>query len=146
MISLSDPKQAIHSYTFNQFKSTDYDKTQKTIRECLERLNEKEHSILIEYLQDRIQRNQDFEPYKVELIQLILELKEKRLEEWTYNLKDKGFTKRALYNILLELFVYVKFNNKTKNDDRYYDLVADFLDRFTYLGKNYRIFPDELDV
>ena len=133
-------------YTSNQFNSIGYDETQKEIRTNLDIFKGEQYSILTEYLNNRINKNEKFEPYKEELLKLTLELNENKLENWSNNKKTQGLTKQTLFDILSELIVYINSNTKTKDDDNYFDLIADFLDRFTYLGKNYRIYSDEPNV
>jgi len=141
-----DPRIAIHIYTSNLFDSIGYEETQKEIRQNLNKLKLRNYSILIEYLQNRISKNQKFEPFKQELLNIVLNLNENELENWSNTKKEQGLSKQTIFDILLELIVYINSNIITKNEDKYFDLIADFLDRFTYLGKIYRIYPDEPDV
>lgn len=80
--SSKDPRLAIHVYTLEQFDSLGYDQTQKRIREHLDKLDVKHHSILIEYLQRRIKNNEIFEPHKKELLMLILELDKSKSKDF----------------------------------------------------------------
>ncbi len=141
-----DPKLAIHIFTSNQFDSIGYDEAQQELRINLEKLNGEKYLILTKYLSNRIRENEKFEPYKEELLELTLELSADELENWSNSKKKSGLSKQTIFDILSELIVYIQSNTKTKDDEKYFDLIADFLDRFTYLGKNHRIYPDEPNV
>jgi hypothetical protein len=58
-------------------------------------------------------------------------------------LKAKSLTKDEIYRILLELFVYIKYNPKTKNDETVCDNMIGFLDCFVEEGIGYKILPNE---
>lgn len=141
----SNPKLSIHVFTFKKYKEYGYDKTQDWIRQTLKNYVSNENEIVKTYLRNSVNKNDQFETYKHELLNLVLSLDPNRLESWIYNMKNRDISKHLLFEILSELFIFIQFNPKTENDESYYDLVTDLLDRFTYLGKEFRIFPNDPD-
>jgi hypothetical protein len=138
-------ERSIHILTFSKYKELGYEKTQDWIRQNLVDSTSDTTPILNTYLKNSVNKNEQFEPYKNELLDLVLELDADKLELWAFKMKEINFSKQFIFEVLSELFVFIQFNPKTENADSYYDLVADFLDRFTYLGKGFKIFPNEPD-
>lgn len=141
----ANPELAIHILVFDKYKELGYAKTQDWIRQTLMNWVSKENAAVKEYLRNRVNENEQFEPHKDELLNLSLKLDSDKLESWVYNMNRIDFSKQSIFEILSELFVFIQFNPKTENSESYYNLVADVLDRFTYLGKEFKILPNEPD-
>jgi len=144
-ISSCDTKKEIHVFIFNKFEELGYDRTLELLRKCLANTDLQITGIVHEYLQFRIKKNEVFENYKSALTKVVLELDDEKLKVWSHEMRVTGFSKQEIYDILHELFIYVQFDEGTKEDLSFGDFVADFLDLFTYLGKEYRIFPNDPD-
>lgn len=140
-----NPESSIHALVFSKYEELGYSKTQDWIRQILANLVSDTTPILYKYLKKSVNKNEQFEPYKNELLDLVLKLDADKLESWAFKMKEIDVSKQFIFEVLLELFVFIQFNPKTENIDSYYDLVADFLDRFTYLEKDFKIFPNEPD-
>jgi hypothetical protein len=66
------------------------------------------------------------------------------LESWCQERKNENFSKKEIYCILSELFVYVQ--DMPGAEQVWSNRIQDFLDRFTSWGKEYRIWPNEPDI
>lgn len=97
------------------------------------------------YLHKMEKESKQFENCKDKLLSLILKLNESSLESWTYKMRDKGYSKKSIYEILCDLHTSIQQYPSTKDEDVYYDFLSDFLDRFTAWGKHLRILPNEPD-
>lgn len=139
------PDIAIHVIVFDKYKETSYDNLQNWIRKNIEEWRWTDYHIIKDYLINAIKKNDTFEPYKEQLLVITMALNYGKLEYWVDEMSRKGFTKKSIFEILSELFVFVQYNPLTGNNETYDDFVADFLDGFTALGKNNRILPNEPD-
>lgn len=140
-----EPEVSIHLCVHDRYNEFGYDMTQNWIKQTLENWKWDKYLETKEYLIKRVNENKQFEPFKEELLSLTLELDYDKLELWVYDMKKKGLSKKRIFDILSELFVFIQYNPKTANDESNYDFVADFLDRFTSWGMGFRILPNEPD-
>lgn len=146
IITSPNPKQAIHSHIFEQFRLHGYDETQKSIRNYIGQSIFEKSSVITDYLESRARRNEDFQPHQIELINLTLQLDVNKLRPWSDIQKKRGLSKQVIFDILAELFICAQYHDKTKDDNRYSESIADYLDSFTNWGSSHRIYPDEPDV
>lgn len=135
----------IHLFVIEKYETLGFDETHQKINICLKNWTYNSFKTSQAYLKNRMSKYNQFEPYKDELLKICLEAEEDNYEIWAVKKKNEGFSKQKLYEIFLELFVYIQYHIKTKNEDLYYDILTSFLDRFTDWGGNFKIFPDEPD-
>ena len=145
ILSAFNSETSTHVFIHSKYEEWGYEFTQGWIRQIFQQLEGSDHKEAQTYLEKRIIANERFEPYKEELLSITLQQDEVQLETWVNELNKIGKSKQLIYEILLELFVFVQHHPETKNVDPYYDFVADFLDRFTAWGKNFKILENEPD-
>ena len=66
------------------------------------------------------------------------------LESWCQKRKNDGFSKKEIYCILTELFVYEQ--DMPNTEEVWSNRIQDFLDRFSSWGKEHRIWPNEPNI
>jgi hypothetical protein len=64
------------------------------------------------------------------------------LKNWVLRKSGEGLKKEQIYTVLL--YLHKKFSDHP--DEKIYDRISDFLDRFTSWAKGSRILPEEPDV
>lgn len=88
-----------------------------------------------------------FEKYKERLFEIILG--ENHVDEFL-NLIDQlsksGKTKKEIYNLFLDFHHEIQIDKRTKESERLFDNLSDFMDGFTTWGKKFKILPDEPDL
>ena len=104
----SNPRISIHVLIFTRYKEFGYDKTQERIRQILKSGKTNGFLTVQNYLNERVNKNEQFEPYKSKLLGITLSLNAKLLEKWAYTLKKNNFSKQYIFEILSELFVFIK--------------------------------------
>ena len=131
----------IHGTFHNKIDEVGYDEAHTWLKANSEPRDLSEDPYLKSYVERQLHAYGAFLPFRDELMELTLALDREKLRAWAYATKAKGFSKKAIYEILGEQFVYLQRHPKTRDDEVYYDFIADFLDLFTDWGGSNRIFP-----
>lgn len=88
-----------------------------------------------------------FEKYKATLFEIILN--ENETDEFLTlinQLKKKGYSKKEIYNLFLDFHSEIQLDERTKNSEKFNDILSDFMDGFTAWGKRFKILPNEPDL
>lgn len=61
-------------------------------------------------------------------------------------LNNKGYSKKEIYELFLLLHKEIQIDSRTKNNEKLYNDLSDFMDGFTQWGKDVKILPNEPDI
>ena len=61
-------------------------------------------------------------------------------------LKEKGYSKKEIYNLFLDSHSEIQIDERNKDSEKLYDILSDFMDGFTTWGKSFKISPNEPDL
>lgn len=86
------------------------------------------------------------EYYTKILISLEQGYDQKQLLLFIEELSSNGYSKKAIYNLFLEIHKGIQIHPALYNDEALYDHFCDFMDGFTVWGKRFRILPNEPDM
>lgn len=139
----SKPKTAIHVIVHDKYEEFGYDKTQEWVSQTLKDWKWQKYSSTKEYLSQRLRESEQFAPFREQLLHLLLQSGYQKLEAWVNQMNHKGFNKKAIYTLLLELFVLVQYSPDIDKHTIYSDKLGDFLDGFTDWAKNFKILPNQ---
>lgn len=88
-----------------------------------------------------------FEEYKENLFQILQS--DNPINEFLNlinKLKEKGYSKKEIYNLFLDFHSEIQIDERTKDSEKLYDILSDFMDGFTTWGKSFKISPNEPDL
>lgn len=89
----------------------------------------------------------EFEKHKVRLFEILLG--ENHHDEFLYligQLSYQGKTKKEIYDLFLVFHKEIQVDLRTKENEKLYDNLSDFMDGFCATGKSFKILPNEPDL
>jgi|GEM_PF-5793876 len=124
----SKNSEYLHQFIFSKFDLLGYSNTISLIKNVKD-LPESQ----MKYIRTRVHGNKLLIPHVSELAKIIIsENWYQKLLLWSNKKVISGLTKKSLYSILSEFFIYIRFGPIDDNEDILYDRITDILDDFNY--------------
>ncbi|PCI99204.1 MAG: hypothetical protein COB15_04590 [Flavobacteriales bacterium] len=132
----SNPKLKIHLEIIELFKQFGYDNTQEIIGKTLDLWENKNDSEVKDYLLKRLDDQNRLKPFLNDLFKILLRLDYEELESWGEKSINSDLSRKHICDILSELIVFLQYHPETKEDEKYFDFIADYADRYSGWGGN----------